>query len=390
MKSIIRILLTINIFGFIYFGCGSKEEPKSEETQTKQSEAIHLSIESIKQIKLETEIVSLQPFEGNLIIPAKIIANQDNEAQIGSLVKGRVSEVLVRIGDYVKAGQILMYVEGLEIGEIKSGYLKSKANFEFSKADYERHKSLLDQNIGSKQSFYEAESEFQKMSAEFQAEDKKIHSIGLSDEEALNGKNNSNDEHISGKLAIKSPINGTVIDRNVVIGQLVDETTTGFKIINTNSLWIDGQIYEKDLPKINQKINVNFSTTTYPDETFSGRIIYIGQIVNEQTRTITIRGEFANLTNKLKLQMFGELKIPVGANAKVFMISDEAVVKESGMEYVFVQISDTTFEQRKILTGTSFNNRIEIREGLKAGEKVVSKGVFYLKSELKKEELGGD
>ena len=77
------------------------------------------------------------------------------------------------------------------------------------------------------------------------------------------------------------------------------------------------------------------------NEKFNGRIIYIGQTVDEQSRTITVRGEFSNPNNKLKPQMFGELKIPVGANAKAIMIPDEAVVKETGQEYVFVQTSDT-------------------------------------------------
>jgi cobalt-zinc-cadmium efflux system membrane fusion protein len=88
--------------------------------------------------------------------------------------------------------------------------------------------------------------------------------------------------------------------------------------------------------------------------------------------------------------MFGDLKIPIESNAKAIMMLDEAVVKEAGIEYVFVQTSDTTFEQRKVSTGTVVDGRIEIREGLKIGENVVSKGVFYLKSELKKEEIEGD
>jgi cobalt-zinc-cadmium efflux system membrane fusion protein len=161
-------------------------------------------------------------------------------------------------------------------------------------------------------------------------------------------------------------------------------------VINTNSVWVDGQIYEKDLAKINQKTSAVFKTTTYPNENFNGRIIYIGQTVDEQSRTITVRAEFSNPTNKLKPQMFGELRIPIGANAEAIMIPDEAVVKETGQEYVFVQTNDTTFEKRIVVAGTSSDKMIEIKEGLKEGETVVSKGVFYLKSELKKDELAGD
>jgi len=395
MKASLKLLIAVNVLGFILLGCGGKEEPKKEESHNEHSELVILSVESIKQIKLETETVSLQPFTGYLTIPAKVITNQDNEAQIGSLVQGRVHQVFVKIGDYVKAGQVLITVEGLDVGEIKAGFLIAKAALDYTKANYERQKKLFDEKIGSQKALLESQAEYEKALAEFNAEDKKIHSVGLSDEDVTDSK--MSEEHTSGTLPIKSSINGVVVERNVVIGQSVDATTNAFKVINTNTVWVDGQIYEKDITKINQKTNVLFTSATYMNEKFYGRIIYIGQTIDEHTRTITIRGEFSNSSYKLKPQMFGELKIPVSSNAKAIMIPEESVIKESGQEYVFVQTSDTTtpnggqaFEKRIVVTGTTSDNRTEIKEGLREGEKVASKGVFYLKSELKKEEIEGD
>jgi len=395
MKASIKLLIAATVLAFGFGGCGGKEEPKKEESHNERGEVVKLSAESIKQIKLETETVSLQPFTGYLTIPAKVITNQDNEAQIGSLVQGRVHKVFVKVGDFVKAGQVLMTVEGLDVGQIKAGYLIAKAALDYAKANYERQQKLFDEKIGSQKTLLESKAEYDKANAEFKAEDKKIHSVGLSDEDVTDAK--INEEHTSGTLPIKSSINGIVVERNVVIGQLVDATTNAFKVINTNTVWVDGQIYEKDMTKLNQKTNALFTSTTYMNEKFNGRIIYIGQTVDEQSRTITVRGEFNNSNSKLKPQMFGELKIPVSSNAKAIMIPEESVIKEAGQEYVFVQTSDTTtptggqaFEKRMVITGISVDNRIEIKEGLREGEKVVSKGVFYLKSELKKDELAGD
>ena len=404
MKLNIKLLLVVIFQVFILIGCSEKDSHKNEgkqeegheshkdegkhdEEHEKHSKLVKLSQESLKLINIQTETVSLQAMTGFITIPATIVHNQDNEAQVGSLVQGRVQKVFVKIGDYVKAGQVLMTVEGLDIGTIKAGFLKAKANLDFTKSTYERQKKLFEEKIGSQKSLLESQAEYEKASAEFKAEDKRIHSIGLSDEDILNGK--SHDEHTSGTLPIKSPISGIVVERNIVVGQLIETNTNAFKVVNTSSVWIDGQVFEKDLNKFTQKTSAIFTSTVFPNEKFTGNVIYIGQSIDEKTRTLLIRTEFSNNKNKLKPQMFGELKIPVGDNTQALLIPEEALIKEGDKYFVFIKESDTTFEQRFVSIGLTTNNRIEIIGGLREGEIVVSKGAFYLISEMKKEELEG-
>jgi len=299
-----------------------------------------------------------------------------------------VHKVFVNVGDAVTAGQVLMSVEGLDIGTIKAGFLKAKASRDYARTVLERRKKLFDEKIGSYKAVLESQAEHDKALAEYKAEDRRIHSVGLTDEDVTNEK--EGEAHTAGTLQIKSHIDGVVVERNVVVGQYVDATTNAFRVINTRTVWIDGQIYEKDLPRIGAKTTAVFTTAAYPNRVFTGRIINIGQTVDERSRTITIRGEFSNPGAALKPQMFGELKIPVGANADAVMIPVEAVVNETGRQYVFVRTTDTTFEKRAVVAGTSVGTMIEIRDGVKSGETVAVKGVFYLKSDLKKEEFSGD
>lgn len=403
MKLNIKIqFISLAIILFSFLGCGeknethneskeenhSKHEEHAEEGHDKHSKEVKLTKESIALAKITTEEIKLSELKGFISLPATIVSNKDNEALVGTLVQGRVQRIFVNMGDFVKKGQVLMSVEGLDIGTIKAGFIKAKATLDYAKSVYERQKKLIEDNIGSQKVLAESKAEFEKSLAEYNAEDKKIHSIGLSDDDVINGK--TADEHTSGTLLIKSPINGFIVERNIVIGQSVDATTNAFKINNTSTVWIDGQLYEKDLNKINKKTKVVFTSTAYPNEKFDGSIIYIGQSIDEKSRTLLIRGEFINGKNQLKPQMFGELKIPLGESAMAIIIPDEAVIKEAGLTYVFVQITDTTFEQRIVHTGSVIDNFIEIKDGLKEGEIVATKGVFYLKSELKKEELEGD
>lgn len=387
MKNIYQ-LLSIVLVGALLAGCSKKEKQELAEKPESKSKIVTLKAASVKDIGLERMQVALQPVSGTMTIPAKVVANQDNEAVIGSLVQGRVHKVYVNVGDFVKAGQVLMTVEGLDVGQIKSNFLKSKAAYEYAKANYERQKKLFDEKIGSQKSVLETQAEYEKASAEFKAEDKKIHALGLSDNDILSTK--SNDEHTSGTLPIKAPISGVVVERNVVLGQLIEAATNAFRIINPASIWVDGQIYEKDIAKTLRKSQVEFTSASFKNEKFTGALTYIGQIVDEHSRTITVRGTFGNPGNKLKPNMFGELHIPLAENTKGLIVPEESIVNQSGEQFVFVVLNDTSFEMRKVKLGGKYEQGIEIIEGIKEGDSVVSKGTFYLLSEVKKDEIEGD
>jgi cobalt-zinc-cadmium efflux system membrane fusion protein len=327
-----------------------------------------------------------------LILPAKLIPNQDFEAQVGSLVQGRVREVFVREGDFVLEDQELMHIEGLEVGEIKSNFIKAKAQLKYAGANYQRQKTLAEQKVGSQKALLESQAEYDKADADFNAEDKRIHSIGLTDEDLLKFVEHASlekDGHNGGVLPIKTPIAGTVVARNVVIGQLVDASTTAFRIVNTFTLWADGQVYEKDVPMISGKPEATLTVTAFPGEEFHGKVIYVSPVVDEHTRTITIRVSIPNPRGRLKPQMFGELRIPIGGATRGVVVPAECVQKDNVATYVFVATSDTTFERRDVALGATLDSMVEVKNGITPGEKVVTKGSFQLKSELMKEALEG-
>lgn len=392
-KMVIRKIETAFLAAIIFasvilFGCGeNKTETENEmkEESHEMSEVV-LSSEARENIKLAFDEVKEGNISGTLKAPAKIITNQDYEAQVGSLVQGRVHQVFVKEGDYVKEGQVLMHVVGLEVGEIIASFLKAKSNLDYYKAAYERQKILLEQNVGSQRAFLEAKAEYEKAIAEYDAEDKRIDAIGLTREEAEKKEDEGTEK--TGYLPIKSPISGIVTERNVVIGQLVEANTTAFKIMNISNPWAEGQIYEKDIAKVSGKPKVEFTTSAFPNEKFKGEVILIGQTVDEHSRTIKVRASLQNTGSKLKPNMFGELLVPISNNTKGIMIPTDAIVREGNESYVFIVENDSTFTRRNVETGIEFAGMREVISGLKKGEKIVTKGVFFLKSELLKETFG--
>jgi membrane fusion protein, heavy metal efflux system len=389
MKEKFSIIVIIIIILNVLYGCNknSKEETeKRDDKQEKEKIELVLSKESIEETGIETETAETETLQGFLKIPAKIITNQDFEAKVGSLVQGRVYKVHVNVGDFVKKGQVLMYIEGMEIGEIKSKFLKAKAGFEFAESNYKRQKTLIEQNIGSQKSFYEAEAEYNKARAEYKAEDKRIHSIGLTDSD-ITGKN-ENEDHTSGLLAIKSPVNGLVTERNVVIGQFIDLSTNAFIIVDINNLLVEGQIREDEIGKISGKPEITFTTQTYQNINFSGKVFYTSQLVDPQTRTIGIRARIKNDNMMLKPEMFGLMHLPLSGSVNGIFVNGEAIEKIDESPVIFVFTNDSVFEKRKVELGVELDGKVEIRKGLSEGEKYVTNGTFYLKSELMKESFG--
>lgn len=357
-----------------------------------RTRVLTLSAVSIKEMGLTLAVAAVKPIAGTMSIPAKLIPNQDLEAHVGSLVPGRVRVVSVRAGDPVRAGQELMRIEGLEVGEIVSKFIKARAQLKYIEENRQRQKSLLDQQVGSQKAYLEVQAEYAKALADFQAEDKRIHSIGLTDDDlpaVVEPAGPAGNIHGAGILPIKAPIAGIVVERNVVIGQLVDETTVAFRIVNTSELWADGQVYEKEVSSLSGKPEVTLTVTAFPGEEFHGRVIYLSPVVNEQSRTITIRASIPNRPGRLKPQMFGELHIPVGGTTKGLLVPAESVLSDNGERYVFVATSDTTFERRAVSTGVSFGSMTEVKQGISPGERVVTVGSFQLKSEMMKDALAG-
>ena len=389
MSTIMKNILLILFISGILAGCGKVQtdntERKKEEKKEEKKETVMVSTESQEMINLETVVLKEEQFSGYIKIPAVIVTDQNNEAQVGPIVAGRVKKVFASIGSNVVAGQTLMLIEGLEIGVLKADFLKAKTTLSFTEQEYGRQKKLAEQDAGSQKNLIAAKAEWEKAVAEFNSMDKKIHSIGLKDDDIVNDKN---DLHSAGDLAIKSPISGVIVERNVVVGQYVESSSIAFKILNTRSLLVDGQVYESDFNKIGSAKSCEFKTPSLPDETFLCDITYKGQLIDEKTRTIKIRAKINNPRNRLLPQMFGELIMKLAESRKGLFLPSSALFKDGEQSFVFVQENDSTFRKVEVKTGLEMEDRAEIVSGLKAGDKVVTNGVFELKSELLKESFG--
>lgn len=189
-------------------------------------------------------------------------------------------------------------------------------------------------------------------------------------------------------LELKAPIDGLIVERRSTVGELIGKETEVYIISDPTDLWVLAEIKERDIGAVHIGQEAAFTVLAYPGETFRGKVMLLGNRVETESRTLEVRIAVANPDGRLKPGMFADVEIATTALQDVLVISDQAMQTLGDEQVVFVALSDTKFEKRVIKTGLEQHGRVQVLEGLKEGEHVVTEGSFILKSELLKGELG--
>ena len=195
-------------------------------------------------------------------------------------------------------------------------------------------------------------------------------------------------ELLNKPLELKAPISGQVIERHGTVGEAVDKTTELFTISDLKSVWCIAEIKEKDVAAVRTGQRASIHVIAYPHRTFTGTVVLSGQEVEARTRTLEARIEMDNGDGALKPGMFADVELVTNVLDDVLIIPDEAMQTLEDQQIVFVAANHNEFTKRVVSVGREHGGLAEILDGLQAGERVVTKGSFILKSELLKSELG--
>jgi RND family efflux transporter MFP subunit len=362
----INLFLLIIISAFL-ISCGNQTDeqnenedyPERKHTDAK-SEVVFTS-HQLEHIDFQVEDVETKEVDVPLLLSGRIALNEALTAHITSRIKGRIEKVHAVISDRVQKDEVLLELYSQDFLAMQSEFIQAE----------ERLKRLN-----------ENDSEHGTAKAIYESARKKLEVIGLNDEEIQRLADNHTPLTL---LPVRAPFSGTLLSGEARLGEFVDVGQDHFILANLQNLWVLADVFEKDLPLIREGITGEVIPTAYPNESYKAKLTRIYDIVEPSSRTIKARFEVSNSNNKLKPEMFVTVKVSSklgGTNPKV---SSTAIMKEKNGAYVFVALNDTTFQRREIRLGKETKDYTEILGGLKAGEKIVTRGTFYLKSELAKE-----
>jgi cobalt-zinc-cadmium efflux system membrane fusion protein len=390
---LISILLVLTGCGDNGHNTGTAAENHQHETE---NDTIHLSVEKQKEWNIHTIAAEIKELRAQIELPGVVTLNKNRTAHISSYVEGKVTEVKADLGTRAGKGAALAVINSPEFAQAQADFLEARAAYLLSRQEFERAEMLLKAKAIEKKEYDRRETAYQQASTRFGALGSALHSYGIDHDhiEELISKCESVEsqpykcEVADPFLPITTPISGTVVFRDIIIGEHIQPEKNIFTVTDLDRLWVELDAYEKDIPFLINGGDVSIQTSVYETEQFPGRITYISDVIDEKIRTVSVRVEVENRDRKLKPQMYVKGNILSPAAAQQLAVPEAAVQSLGEEKIVFIQAESDMFRIRRVKVQDLISGWVTIKSGLDPGEIIVHKGAFTLKSELTKGTFG--
>ena len=401
-----RLFTAILCVSFVLGGCSRRKTPDAQpaDSQKKGAEASHelevphevrLTPAAIAEAGIATWKVKVVDLAHILVLNGSVGYDENRLLQVAANVKGRVASIPVDLGSRVKAGDPLLVIESVDLGRTREELVKELSIFNVSARAYERARKLVDANAISAGEFQSREGDYLAKKAAVASAERTLHLYGDS-EDAIRrlraAADNQGASPLDGAtLTLRAPFAGRVIDRKVTPGSLFEALQPLMTIADLGSVWVFLNAYEKDLALLHEGLAVTLRTDAYPQESFHGRVDFLGSVLDPQTRSARIRATVDNRAGKLRPGLFVKAQVevprPQSETHPIVAVPQAALQTLEGRANVFVQTQAGLFVRRLVETGHTFEGFTEVLSGVKPGDVVVTEGSFVLKSEFAKATL---
>jgi cobalt-zinc-cadmium efflux system membrane fusion protein len=333
---------------------------------------------SAAQMKtLTVAAVGLHGFVSEELTEGKIAANADRSTPVFSPYSGRITRILAGLGDTVKAGAPLATLEASEFVQAQNELATAAAQLKLARITEARKHALYDAKGGSLQDWQAAQTDLTAAETTLSAVRNRLSILGKSPAEIAALERN---QAISPLATLPAPIAGVVVDRQVGPGQYVQagNATPQFTIADTSSVWLLANVRESDAAVVKLGQSVEVHVPAYPQRVFKARLTFVSAVVDPVTHRLPVRAEIGNRDGALKPEMFANFRILTSDASESPAVPQSAVVYEGASAHVWIVAADGLLSLRSIRTGRSNDGWIEVIDGLKPGDNVVTKGALFI------------
>ena len=358
----------------------------------KKSDIVRVTNDQMHQLGIVK--VELYPFRVQKLAIGQIAYNEDTSTAVLTPFPGRVTRLIAKIGDNVNRGDPLFEIDSPEVVQPQNDFIaafsamnKARSQLDLARIVEKRLKDLYEGKAAALKEYQQAQGQLvgaqnDMRSAEMslEAARARLRIVGFTDAEVAALKEKGT---VRRATPIPAPIDGTVIARKVGPGQYVRNDTGEalYVIADLSTMWLKAQVPEKEISSIRVGQDVEVKVSALPDRVLRARVTAINAATDATTRRVIVRSEIPNPEGALKSEMFASFKIATGDDEPSPSVPVQAVIREGDHAIVWVEEEPMLFRRRKVTLGIEQEGRMQIREGLKAGELVAGRGAIFVDNE---------
>lgn len=363
--------LIAGLLCFSLLSCQSRTEESPRKITPSASDEVSLKAGSPKLSYINEAVAKLVQRPLMEQVAGKIVYDETRTVRVFSPIAGRVIGTIAEIGSQVRVGDTLTILDSPELGQAQATYESALADLELAKRTFQRIKILFENDIAPRKQLEQAEDTLIRARSEAERARLRLANLGV------------RQIHTDNRFVLRTPLAGTITERNINPGMEVksDLTAPLFVISDLTHLWVNIDIFEKDIGLIHTGAKVILNVPAYPNEDFVATISYISRIVDETTRTVKVRCMLPNLDGRLLPAMFASVRVMSEPDDLAIVIPLTAMFTEGESDWIYVNTGNYHYQKRPVKTGLRFKNEAVIVEGLKAGERFVVDGALLLGSE---------
>jgi len=363
--------------------CG-KEKPEAVSNAPAADPNLVAAPDSLLKV-LKIAEAGTAPVSETLRVAGRIDFDEQRVARIGAPVTGRVMELLANPGDAVKQGQPLAQLHSVELGNAQLAYVKAAAQAKLQAQNAERARLLFTSDVIGAAELQRRESEHAIAQAEQRAAADQLRVLGIS---AKSLDTMASSGGINSVSPVVATLSGVVVERKVAKGQVVQPADALYTVADLSRVWVIAQVPEAESSAVKVGQTVEVEVPALGNGPLTGKLIFVSDIVNPETRTVTVRTEMENPKRELKPAMLATMLIASRPQERL-VVPSAAVVREDNEDYIFVAVAEKQFRLTRVKLGSEQKGLRVVETGLKPGEKVVVEGAFHLNNERKRAELEG-
>jgi cobalt-zinc-cadmium efflux system membrane fusion protein len=331
------------------------------------------------------KIVTVEPvgFRPGVETEGKVATDDDHTTQVFSPYSGRVTRVMAKAGDAVRAGQPLFAIEASEFVQAQNDLVAARAQLDLAKAAEHRQGELFKINGAAEKDWRQSQADLVNAETALGAVRGRLRILGQTDAQIAALEKRPLGQSVSAETIVPSPIGGVVIQKSVGPGQNLGSVTNGgtspaFVVSDLSSVWLVGQLREVDAPKARVGQAVEVRVEALPGQVFAGKVSYVAPTVDPVSRRVLVRAAVSNPGGVLKPEMFAQFRLLTGGQTSVVAAPEEAVIYEADTARVWVARPGGLLELRQIKTGATEGGQVEVLSGLSPGERIVTSGALFI------------